>query len=134
MGLGALSMLLPAPVSDASAALIELDPPLARILRYKLLIHEEPNALSKNSGFFKYDDIISLPKLMHVENIFKKKVGWYQISDTEYIEAAWVQPVFNRINAIPKDPIPEGGALGEITVPFVHVYFEPNRINVNRTF
>ena len=111
MGLGALSMLLPAPISDASAALIDLDPPLARILRYKLLIHEEPNALSKNSGFFKYDDIISLPKLIHVENIFKKKVGWYKISDTEYIEAAWVQPVFNRLNAIPKDPIPEGGTL-----------------------
>ena len=49
MGLGALSMLLPAPVSDASAALIDLDPPLARILRYKLLIHEEPYALSKTA-------------------------------------------------------------------------------------
>ncbi len=134
MGLGALSMLLPAPISDASAALIDLDPPLARILRYKLLIHEEPNALSKNSGFFKYDDIISLPKLIHVENIFKKKVGWYKISDTEYIEAAWVQPVFNRLNAIPKDPIPEGGTLGEITVPKVHVYLKPNVLNIHRTF
>ncbi len=72
MGLGALSMLLPSPVSKASASLIDLDPPLARILRYKLLIHDEPNALSKNSGFFKYDDIISLPKLIYVENTYKK--------------------------------------------------------------
>jgi len=49
MGLGALSMLLPSPVSKASAALIDLNPPLGRILRYKLLIHEEPNALSKTA-------------------------------------------------------------------------------------
>jgi hypothetical protein len=134
VGLGALSMLLPSPVSDASAALIDLDPPLARILRYKLLIHEEPNARSKNSGFFKYDDIISLPKLIYVENIFKKKVGWYQISDTEYIEAAWVQPVFNRLNPVPRDPLPEGGTLGEITVPKVPVYLKPKVRNIHRTF
>lgn len=134
MGLGALSMLLPAPVADKSSVLIDLDPPLGRILRYKLLIHEEPNALSKNSGFYKYDDIIPLPKLIYVENVLKRKVGWYQISDTEYIEAAWVQPVFDRPNAVPREPLPEGGALGEISVPKVPVYFEPNKLNILRTF
>lgn len=134
MGLGALSVLLPLPNSDASAALIDLDKPLARILRYKLLIHEEPDVLSKNSGFFKYDDIIPLPKLIYVENTFKKKVGWYQIRKNEFIEAAWVQPVMNRLNSVPKDPIPEGGTLGEITVPKVQVYLEPNVRNIHRTF
>ena len=134
MGLGALSMLLPQPVTKASAALINMDQELGRILRYKLLIHEEPDVRSKNSGFYLYDDIIKLPKQIFIENIYKKQVGWYQISNTEYIESAWVQPVLDQVNAIPRDPIPEGGTLGEITVPKVPVYYRPNERNLMRTF
>lgn len=134
MGLGALSMALPSPVSGASHSLIDMEMALGRILRHKLLIHSEPSARSKNSGFYKYDDIILLPKLIYVEDIYKRQVGWYQISETEYIEAAWVQPVFDHPNPLPKDPIPEGGTLGEITVPKVNVYYRPNERNLMRTF
>src|SRR5512134_2425668 len=42
---------------------------------------------------------------------------WYRISDEGFVYSGWVQPV-ETLHQKPVFDIPEGGVLGEITVPF----------------
>lgn len=135
VGLGTLGLMLPKndPVEGASI-IGNPNTPMGRILRYKLQIHEEPDVLSKSQGMFLYDDMIKdLPPAFYVENIYKKKIGWYRLASDQYVEAAWVQPVYNRPNKV-VDEIPEGGRLGEITMAKVPVYHQPGVRNIHRTF
>ena len=134
IGFGALSLSFPAP-KPAEARLRQLGPdtPLGRILVHKLLVHSEPNLASSSRGFYVYDDIIRIPNIFYTENSQGKKVPWYQMGENAYIHAAWVQPVFNKPNAV-ADQIPEGGCLGEITVGKTTVYYADGTKNFMRTF
>lgn len=134
IGFGALSLSFPAP-KPAEARLRQLGPdtPLGRILVHKLLVHSEPNLASSSRGFYVYDDIIRIPNIFYTENSQGKKIPWYQMGENAYIHAAWVQPVFNKPNAV-ADQIPEGGCLGEITVGKTPVYYADGTQNFMRTF
>ena len=46
---------------------------------------------------------------------------WYELDGMGYAYSGWVQPVMNQLNTI-RTSIPEGGRLGEVTVPFVDAY------------
>lgn len=135
MGLGALGMMLPK-AKPAEAALFGWGPEtrLGRILRFKLQVKKEPNHLADSLDMLVYDEVLPIRKLVHTTDILGKKIGWYEIGDGQYLEAAWVQPVYNRPSPINNDPMPESGCLGEICVPIVPVYHEPNRRNIHRTF
>lgn len=122
MGLGALSLTLPAPKPvEASLDAIGPDTPLGRILWFKHMVHSEPDVTAPSKGYFLYDEIIRIPKMFYKKNRQGKKVGWYQLGENAFINGLWVQPVFNRPNPV-VDEIPEGGCLGEITVPKTPVY------------
>lgn len=122
MGLGALSLALPTPSAvEAGLGAIGPDTPLGRILWYKHMVHTEPNLAAPTVGFYRFDEVIRIPKIFYTENKAGKKIGWYQLGKNAFINALWVQPVFNRPNAV-VDEIPEGGCLGEITVPKTPVY------------
>lgn len=135
LGLGALGMLLPK-AKPAEAKLFGWGPDtrLGRILRYKLQVKTEPSHLADNLDMLLYDEVLPIRNLVHTTDILGKKIGWYEIGPGQYIEAAWVQPVYNRPSPINNDPIPEGGCLGETCVPIVPVYHQPNRRNVMRNF
>lgn len=134
MGFGALGLALPSPKPvEARLGAIGPDTPLGRILNYRLFAHSEPNLRSPSVGFYKYDDIIRLPNIFYTEHTKGKKIGWYQLGENSYIQSAWVQPVFNRPNAV-ADEIPEGGCLGEITMGKTPVYHANGTLNINRTF
>ncbi len=47
---------------------------------------------------------------------------WYQ-TDEVWVNAAYIQPVRNELQT-PIQDIPNGGFLGEVTVPFTHVWVE----------
>lgn len=135
MGLGALGLLMPK-AKPAEAKLFGWGPDtrLGRVLRFKLQIKKEPNHLADAVDMLKYDEVLQIKKLVYAPDVLGNKIGWYEIGDGQYLEAAWVQPVYNRPSPINNDPIPEGGCLGEVCVPIVPVYHEPNRRNVHRTF
>ena len=135
MGLGALGLMISQP-DHASAASLKWGPDilLGRILRYKLQVKTEPNHLATTLDNLVYDDVLPISQILYRRDILNRKVGWYEIGPGQYIEAAWVQPVYNRPNQVPKDPIPAEGCIGEITVPIAQVYHAPNRRNIHRSF
>ncbi|MBG0787596.1 MAG: L,D-transpeptidase [Anaerolineaceae bacterium] len=46
---------------------------------------------------------------------------WYELDGKGYAYSGWVQPVMKQYNPV-RTYIPEGGRLGEVTVPFVDAY------------
>ncbi len=134
IGFGALSLTLSAPKPvEARFGAIGPDTPLGRVLLHKLMVFDEPNLASPTHGFYIYDDIIRLPKIFYTKSVNGKQLGWYQMGDNAFIQAGWVQPVYNRPNAI-VDEIPEKGRLGEITVGKTPVYYADGARNYMRTF
>lgn len=122
VGLGALSLTLPGPRPvEASVGAIGPDTPLGRILWYKLMVHTEPDIVAPTKGYYLFDEVIPIPKIFYNKNKQGKQIGWYQLGENAFIHAAWVQPAFHRPNPV-VDEIPEGGCLGEITVPKTPVY------------
>ena len=135
VGLGTFGLLMHKP-QPVSAALFSWGPDerLGRILRYKLQVKKEPNHLSDTLGMLEYDEVLPISRLVYTKDVWGKNIGWYEIGPGQYLEAAWVQSVYNRPNPIDKEPIPEKGCVGEITVPLVPVYNKPGVRNIHRTF
>ena len=135
MGLGALGMMMTEP-KPASATLFGWGPNdrLGRVLRYKLQVKKEPGHLAEALDMLVYDDIVEIKGMVHTTNINGQRLGWYEIGNGEYLDASWVQPVYNRPNPIDRRPIPAEGCLGQITVPIVPVYSRPNVRDIHRTF
>ena len=135
MGLGALGLMM-TEASPASAALFGWGPDvrLGRILRFKLQVKKEPNHLADTLDTLMYDEVLPISRMFHTRNIYGKKLPWYELAPGQYVDATWVQPVYNRPNPIDRRPIPEEGCLGEITVPLAPVYSKPNVRDIHRTF
>lgn len=135
MGLGALGMMM-SEAKPASAALFGWGPDvrLGRILRYKLQVKTEPDHLADSLGMLVYDEVLPIPKMVYTRNIYGKRLSWYELAPGQYVDATWVQPVFNRPNPIDNRPIPDEGCLGQITVPLSPVYSKPNVRDIHRTF
>jgi len=134
MGLGALGMMM-TEASPASAALFGWGPDtrLGRILRFKLQVKKEPDHLADTLDTLMYDEVHPISKMIYTRNIYGQKLGWYELG-SGYVDATWVQPVFNRPNPIDRRPIPDEGCLGEVTVPLAPVYSKPNVRDIHRTF
>ncbi len=97
---------------------------LGRVCFWRTLLYKEANVRSPVSGYLKYDDIIRLPEITMNEDAFGKPKPWYKLGDEQFLEAGWVQRVkFQRNRA--EANIPEGGRLGEMTVPMSDVYLQP---------
>jgi len=135
MGLGALGLMM-TEASPASAALFGWGPDvrLGRILRYKLQVKKEPDHLADTMDTLMYDEVLPITRMFHTRNIYGKKLPWYELGPDQYVDATWVQPVYNRPNPIDRRPIPEEGCLGEVTVPLAPVYSKPNVRDIHRTF
>jgi lipoprotein-anchoring transpeptidase ErfK/SrfK len=135
MGLGALGLMM-SEAKPASAFLFGWGPNvrLGRILRFNLHAKKEPDHLADSNTLLVYDDVLPIRKMVFTRNIYGKRLSWYELETGEYVDATWVQPVYNRRNPIDNRPIPEGGCLGEVTVPLVPVYSKPNVRDIHRTF
>jgi len=132
LGLGSVSALLPH-ATPVSAAAIQNPTPLGRALNWYVHIYEEPDTLSKKVAYLVYDDIIKLPEKFQVTDKNHRVWNWYKLGDGQYIDAAWIQPVFNIRNTS-SQPIPEKGCLGEVTMAIVDVFSAPRGERINRHF
>lgn len=135
MGLGALGMMM-TEASPASAALFGWGPDtrLGRILRFKLQVKKEPDHLADTLDTLMYDEVHPISRMIYTRNVYGQRLGWYELGPGQYVDATWVQPVFNRPNPIDRRPIPEEGCLGEVTVPLAPVFSQPNVRDIHRTF
>ncbi len=99
---------------------------LGRVCFWDILVYKEPSVRSGVSAFLKYDDIIRLSELIVADDTMGKPRGWYKLDDEQFVEAGWIQRVrFQRNTPVKK--IPEGGCLGELTVPMIDVYQAPSK-------
>ncbi|HQL91731.1 MAG TPA: L,D-transpeptidase [Anaerolineaceae bacterium] len=134
VGLGVLSFALPAPKpTEARLGKFIPDIPLGRVLKYALPLYKEPDLLSPVLGHYDFDDVIRIPKVFYTETSGSKKRGWYKMAENNYVEAAWIQTVFDKPNRV-ADEIPQGGCLGEITVPKTPVYRADGQRILTRKF
>ena len=127
MGMGALSAFFPHDVPDQPLAFSDGpsgDTPLGRVCSNQAFIHKEPDKESPQVTFMRFDDIFRLPETITALDYQKKTRHWYKLAENRYLDAALVQPVFNRPNN-PEGKIYPWGILGEITVPLTHIYTWP---------
>lgn len=107
----ALKSLLP--VAEARAT-------MGRVTTAYLRVHSEPSRTSKRAGWQRQDDVLTVTG----EVVDSEGRRWAEIP-RGYVDAAEVQPVENKTNAIVTG-IGESGFIGEITVPFTDARRRPS--------
>ena len=136
MGLGALSMALPSNVfaqDDFVAQLAATNKALGRVCFNYSIVFAEPSERAKIAEYLKYDSLVPLPKLVTNEDSLGKVKHWWQLGENRFVDAGLIQSVEYHPN-VSKQLIPEGGCLGEITVPLIDVYLKPNGTKSNRRY
>lgn len=134
MGAGALVALLPKPTLwEASAQGARKRPQLGRVCYWNTFVYSEPSVRSKVTAYLDYDDLFRLPEVTIAPDNFDKPKPWYQLADDQFVEAGWIQPVTYEPN-VSFEPIPEGGCLGEQTVPIITVNTEPGGWRTQRKY
>jgi hypothetical protein len=123
MGLGAVAVALPN--SLVKAALTDFsEGSWARITRYRLYVFEEPSEKSKVQDLLKFDQLVRIEDTLSVKDSKGKEHPWLKIGADAYIQPVFVQYVETHRN-VSTVPIPEGGCLGEITVPSIDAFYVP---------
>jgi len=136
MGISALSIALPGEVLAQNKLVEQLassNKQLGRVCFHYSIVYKEPNERSKISDYLMYDSLIGLPKLITTEDSRGRPKKWWQLDEERFVEAGLVQPVEYHPN-VSKQLIPEGGCLGEVTVPILNVHTKPNGTRSRRNY
>jgi len=136
IGIGALSMALPSNVfaqNDLAEQLTASSKELGRVCFHYSIVFEEPNERAKIADYLLYDALVPLPKLVTNKDTLDRPKHWWQLGEKRYVDAGLIQSVEYHPN-VSKQSIPEGGCLGEITVPYINVHLKPNGNKTNRRY
>lgn len=90
---------------------------IGRVTIHSIPIYKNPSLTSKTIGKLYRDQLIPLLKSVISVNDPTYNPHWYQIREG-YLHSAHIQRVEQANLQEPTDRIPEGGKLGEISVPF----------------
>ena len=123
MGLGAAAAALPSGLVKAALSDIT-EGSWVRITRYRLYVFAEPNEKSKVQDLLKFDQLVKIQDTLSVKDSKGGEHPWLKLGEDAYIQPVFVQYVENRRN-VSNAPIPEGGCLGEVTVPIIEAYYKP---------
>lgn len=119
-GLPAVSPLLsagpaPRPVEQGAVFAHWDGSPLGRILLNVMTIYEEPSWRAKALGVYYWGDIVGVEYATIGEGLYHTNDVWLKTAEG-FIYSSWVQPV-NDYPLNPTQPIGEGGAWVQVTVP-----------------
>jgi lipoprotein-anchoring transpeptidase ErfK/SrfK len=123
MGLGAAAAALPSGLVKAALSDIT-EGSWVRITRYRLYVFAEPNEKSKVQDLLKFDQLVKIQETLSVKDRKGSEHPWLKLGEDAYIQPIFVQYVENRRN-VSNASIPEGGCLGEVTVPSIEAYYKP---------
>lgn len=90
---------------------------IGRVANPGILIYQEPSFKSKRLGWRKRDSLLTLVEEMHSPYGPIYNPTWYRTVGG-YVHSAYLQRVEGAHLNEPLDNIPEGGQLGEVTVPY----------------
>jgi hypothetical protein len=91
---------------------------LGRVAEQFVDLHREPFFASEKVGRFVRDDVFPIQSAVIGDTLPEHNRVWYEIAGQGYVHSSPVQPV-RDVRQTPAETIPEGGALGEVTIPFV---------------
>lgn len=121
---GIAGLLLPEGVFsrlDANNATRQADRLLGRIQVDQYPLHAQATRASDVISELAQDSIHMITGITVDRQATSANRYWYELDGTGFAHSRRVQPVRMHFNT-PADSIPEGGCLGEITVPFVEAY------------
>jgi len=99
-----------------------------RILETNIDVYDIPSFTGKIVKFYWKDSIVPITSVTIGDNDPPYNRVWYRIGEEGYAHSGTIQPVRTRLN-LPSNEIPEGGILGEVTVPYTDAYWEPDKGN-----
>lgn len=91
---------------------------ISRVTTSYINLYTEPDFNSKRIGKLKKDSLLLVFDQVNALSIWSRNPRWYRLMDG-YIHSAYTQRVEKAHLNRPLSSIPEGGQLGEITVPYV---------------
>ncbi len=124
LGVGAVSLVLPFKSLDRFNNFPTDRTPsrvLGRVTKDLFPLHKEPDHQSDVLHEMVIDSVYEITgSRINRETQARNRV-WYQLEGKGFAHSSYIQPVRERVN--PADTfIPDGGALGEITIPFVDAF------------
>jgi len=123
-GVGLAGFLIPGKAfSSAQTAFHEgkAAPLLGRITYSGHELYKEPHSESKLIMRMAKDSVLRITGVTIGEEETSPNRIWYELNDFAYAHSRRIQPVKDEENSV-NTVIPEGGCLGEVTVPFVKAY------------
>lgn len=94
----------------------------ARVCTSMIYLYGEANFQAERVGSARRDRLLPIYEIIDSPDGPRHNPRWYRIRDKSkhqdaYVHSTYLQRVFPRSN-VPLDRVPEGGQLGEITVPY----------------
>lgn len=123
LGLGAVAAAIPGSLAKA-LSMDFTEGSWARITRYRLYVFAEPSEKSKVQDLLKFDQLVRIEDTLSIKDSKGNQHPWLKLGEDAYIQPVFVQYVETHRN-VSSDPIPEGGCLGEITVPAIDAFYKP---------
>ncbi|HJS29104.1 MAG TPA: L,D-transpeptidase [Anaerolineales bacterium] len=122
-GIGMLSTALPSP--GAVGALVpQLD---GRVINPSIQAYESPSYNSNPVRLYWKDAVLPISGATIGDLLPEHNRIWYQIRGLGFVHSGSIQPVRTVLNE-PFPEIPEGGVLGEVTVPYTDAHEAPGRL------
>jgi len=130
--LGALAAALPG-VSPGNALTPITKLKLGRVAQEGLPVFAEPSLHAHHLYNLKFDQVIPILETVRQHKGSSQAEIWYQLAEDEFVHSVFIQLVENHRN-VNREPIPEQGSLGEITVPAIDVYVQPRGQKTRRRY
>ncbi len=120
-GLGLLGMVLPA---FGKRRLAMPAGQQGRVAYARIGLYQRPSFTARRLAHLWLDEVLPIAAVV-IGDAPEYNRLWYYIPDRGYVHSGGVQPVRLELNQ--PQPVPDGGALGEITVPYTDAYRQPLR-------
>ena len=101
-----------------------------RVAFKRMGVYARPSFAAKRVGTVWQDSVVPISEAVIGDEEPEYNRIWYHIPQRGYVHSGGVQPV--KIEPQAPHPVPDGGILAEVTVPFTDGYAEPARLRPPR--
>ncbi len=99
-------------------------PPWGRVTAKKVSIHSAPSFQAPKVGVRWQDEVLPIQGTVYGKEPEHNPL-WYRLEGGGYVHSGEIQPVDIRVHF--PQPVPERGALAEVTVPYTDAFAKPSR-------
>ncbi len=100
-----------------------------RMLNDLVDLYDIPSFSGKRVSTYYRDQVLPVSEISIGKAEDSFNLVWYKLNNEGYAHSGVIQPVFTRLNQV-AHTIPQGGNLGEVTVPFTDARWDPGQDQV----